>query len=37
MRPALAGGDSELRIEIEKNVVRSAPAFADEPILQRDR
>ena len=37
VRPALAGGDAALGIEIEKNVVRPAPAFADEPILQRDR
>ena len=37
VRPALAGGDAALGIEIEKNVVGPAPAFADEPILQRDR
>ena len=37
MDPALAGGDAALGVEIEKNIVRPAPAFADEPILQRDR
>jgi hypothetical protein len=37
VRPALARGDAALGIEIEENVVGSAPAFADEPILQRDR
>ena len=37
VRPALAGGNAALGVEIEKNVVGSAPAFADEPILQRDR
>ena len=37
VHPALPGDDAALGIKIEKNVVRSAPAFADEPILQRDR
>jgi hypothetical protein len=37
VRPALAGGDAALGIEIEENVVGSAPAFADKPILQGDR
>jgi hypothetical protein len=37
VRPPLAGGDAALGIEIEENIVGPAPAFADEPILQRDR
>jgi hypothetical protein len=37
VRPALAGGDAALGVEVEENVVRPAPALADEPILQRDR
>ena len=30
LRPALAGGDAALGIEIEKDVVLAAPAFADQ-------
>jgi hypothetical protein len=36
VRPALARSDAALGIDIEENVVGPAPAFADEPILQRD-
>ena len=35
--PTLAGSNATLGIEIQKDIVRPAPAFADEPILQRDR
>jgi hypothetical protein len=35
--PALAGGDPVLRVEIEKDIVGSAPAFAHQPIPQRQR
>jgi hypothetical protein len=33
----LTGGQTALWIKIEKDVVRPAPAFPDEPIFQRDR
>jgi hypothetical protein len=35
--PALPRGDAVLRVEVEKNIVRPAPALPDEPILERDR
>ena len=37
MRPALARGNAAFWIEIEKNIVWLAPAFADEPIPYCDR
>jgi hypothetical protein len=36
-RPALAGGDAALGVEIEEDVILVAPAFADQPGLQRQR
>src|SRR5262249_27675029 len=35
--PFLAGGYSPLRIEIEKDIVRLAPAFGNQPVAQSDR
>jgi hypothetical protein len=37
MRPALARNNAALGIEIKKDVVLAAPAFADQPIPERDR
>ena len=37
VHPPLARDDAVVGIEIEENVVGPAPAFTDEPILQRDR
>ena len=36
-RPALAGGDATLGIEIEEDIVLFAPALANKPIFQSDR
>ena len=36
-RPALAGGNAALRIDIEKNIVLLAPAFANKPVPYRNR
>jgi hypothetical protein len=35
--PALAGDDAALGIEVEEDVLLAAPAFADQPSLQRER
>src|SRR5262245_49518227 len=36
-RPALAGNDAALGVEVEEDVILAAPAFADQPILQSER
>jgi hypothetical protein len=36
-RPALAGNDAAFGIEIEEDVLLAAPAFANQPRLQRER
>jgi hypothetical protein len=36
-RPALAGDDAALGVEIDEDVLLAAPAFADQPSLQRER
>jgi hypothetical protein len=36
-RPALTGDNAALGVEVEEDVVLAAPAFADQPRLQRER